>query len=333
MEFEYDTKNLLYVRIDRKRKFLATIFLRALGLKNDSEIIKAFYQSENSAQGPQAFLGSLAGLMGTRLSKNIEHPRTHETVVNAGRKITESVYKEIQKASITQVEVAGHDLEGAFAAADVVNPATGEVMLEANNELTSSALNSILESGLTDIQVFFPERDDTGVVISQTLKRDTLKTPQEALIEMYRKMRPGDPPTLDTATSLFNGMFFDPRKYDFSRVGRLKFNIKLGYYSKLKNRLDDKATEFEVLKTPGISPRPISTWSWTTRRCLSASGKGTSVPRSSAPAKARWPRTTPSTLPVQLPLDKRTLEPEDFYAAIRYLLTLKKNPGGNLCCG
>jgi len=113
--------------------------------------------------------------------------------VNAGRKITESVYKEIQKAKITQIEVAAHDLEGAFAAADLVNPATGEVILEANNELTSSALNTIQESGMTEIEVFFPERDETGQVISQTLKRDSLKAPQEALIEMYRKMRPGDP--------------------------------------------------------------------------------------------------------------------------------------------
>ena len=75
--------------------------------------------------------------------------------------------------------------------------------------------------------MFFPERDDVGTVISATLRRDSVKTPQEALIEIYRKLRPGDPPTLDTATSLFHGMFFDPRKYDFSRVGRLKFNIKL----------------------------------------------------------------------------------------------------------
>src|SRR5208337_1518192 len=97
----------------------------------------------------------------------------------------ESVYKEIQKARITQLDVAAQDLEGAFAAADVVNPSTGEVMLEANNELTSSALNAIQESGLAEFQVFFPERDETGVVISQTLRRDALKTPQEALIEMY----------------------------------------------------------------------------------------------------------------------------------------------------
>ena len=231
------------MRIDRKRKFLATIFLRALGLKNDAEIIKAFYPVERiTLKDRKLFREVSPGLVGTRLSKNIEHPRTHETVVNAGRKITESVYKEIQKAKVTQIEVAPHDLEGAYAAADIVDPATGEVILEANNELAPSALNSILDSGIPEIQVFFPERDETGVVISQTLKRDTLKAPQEALIEMYRKMRPGDPPTLDTATALFNGMFFDPRKYDFSRVGRLKFNIKLGYFTKLKSGIDEKAT-------------------------------------------------------------------------------------------
>ena len=85
----------------------------------------------------------------------------------------------------------------------------------------------MMEAGVGEVHVFFPERDDVGTVISATLRRDSVKTPQEALIEIYRKLRPGDPPTLDTATALFHGMFFDPRKYDFSRVGRLKFNIKL----------------------------------------------------------------------------------------------------------
>ena len=85
----------------------------------------------------------------------------------------------------------------------------------------------MMEAGVAELQVFFPERDDVGTVIGATLRRDSVKTPQEALIEIYRKLRPGDPPTLDTATALFHGMFFDPRKYDFSRVGRLKFNIKL----------------------------------------------------------------------------------------------------------
>jgi DNA-directed RNA polymerase subunit beta len=328
VEFEYDTKNLLYVRIDRKRKFLATIFLRALGLKNDSEILKSFYQIEKiSLKDHKLFWEVSSGLVNNRISKSIDHPRTHEALVPAGRKITAAAFKEIQKAKIAQVEVAAHDLEGASTAADIVDPSTGEVLLEANSEITSAVLNSILDSGIQELQVFFPERDDTGVVIGQTLKRDTLKTPQEALIEMYRKMRPGDPPTLETATSLFNGMFFDPRKYDCSRVGRLKFNIKLGYYSKLKNRLDDKSQEFEVEEARNfpaanfyvvvddekmfVGKREGNICSEVVRAC-----EGTLATDHSEHS------------PVQLPLDKRTLEPEDFYAAIRYLLTLKKNPGG-----
>ena len=164
VEFEYDTKNLLYVRIDRKRKFLATIFLRALGLKNDSEIVKAFYQIEKiSLKDRKLFWEVSDGLISYRISKSIDHPRTHEAVVAAGRKITAAAYKEIQKAKITQVEVAAHDLEGAFSASDIIDPSTGEVLLEANTEITASALNSILDSGIAEFEVFFPERDDTGV--------------------------------------------------------------------------------------------------------------------------------------------------------------------------
>ena len=112
-------------------------------------------------------------------------------------------------------------------AADVVDLTTGELLYEANQELTADKLHKILQSGVTSFEVFFPERDDVGNIITNTLRRDSVRKPEEALIEIYRKLRPGDPPTLDTATALFEGMFFDPRKYDFSRVGRLKFNIKL----------------------------------------------------------------------------------------------------------
>src|SRR5579871_2705509 len=242
VEFEYDNKNVLYVRIDRKRKFLATIFLRALGLKTNSEILKTFYQIEHlEVREVKLFLKVSEGLLGTRLSKNIEHARGGGVIVQAGKKITSSLLREIQKAKIASVEVAPQDLEGAYAASDIVDTSTGEVLVEANNELSSSHLNAILESGIPEVEIFFPERDDVGVVISQTLKRDTLKTPQEALIELYRKMRPGDPPTLETATALFNGMFFDPRKYDFSRVGRLKFNIKFGLETPLNTRTLDAA--------------------------------------------------------------------------------------------
>ncbi|MGB7135089.1 MAG: DNA-directed RNA polymerase subunit beta [Acidobacteriaceae bacterium] len=119
------------------------------------------------------------------------------------------------------------ELDGAMTASDVVDTSTGEVLLEANQELTADKLHKIVEAGIGSVSVFFPERDDMGNVITNTLRRDSVRKPEEALIEIYRKLRPGDPPTLDTATALFEGMFFDARKYDFSRVGRLKFNIKL----------------------------------------------------------------------------------------------------------
>ncbi len=130
--------------------------------------------------------------------------------------------KEIQKAKITEIDIDTTDLEGAFTAADIVDTASGEVLLEANSEITADKLSKIMDAGVEEIHVFFPERDDVGNVISATLRRDSVKTPQEALIEIYRKLRPGDPPTLDTATALFHGMFFDPRKYDFQPRGPLE---------------------------------------------------------------------------------------------------------------
>jgi DNA-directed RNA polymerase subunit beta len=227
VEFEYDLKNILYVRIDRKRKFYGSVFLRALGYKTDEQILRAFYRvSKISIKDKKLLWNVDEGLTGLKLSYAIT-AKTGETVVGQGKKITSTLYKEIQKYKITQVEVAPNDLEGAYVVADVVDMTTGEVLIDANSELTTTALAKLLDSGITEFEVFFPERDDVGTVISATIRKDPVKTQNEALIEIYRKLRPGDPPTLDTATQLFQGMFFDPRKYDFSRVGRMKFNIKL----------------------------------------------------------------------------------------------------------
>src|SRR5450432_3664737 len=135
--------------------------------------------------------------------------------------------KELLKAKIERVEVATNDLEGAFMAADVVDMETGEVLVDANSELTTTILTKLTTSGIEYFEIFFPERDEVGTVISATIKKDPVKSEKDSLIEIYRKLRPGDPPTVDTATQLFQGMFFDHRKYDFSRVGRMKFNIKL----------------------------------------------------------------------------------------------------------
>ncbi len=237
VEFEYDNKNLLYVRIDRKRKFYGTVFLRALGLKTDSEIIKAFYNvSEVAIKGEKLFWKVSDSLIGLKLSKAIA--TKNETIVPQGRKITKSLYEAIQKAKIEQVEIDRTDLQGAYIASDVIDMTTGEVLVEANHELT--AIEKLQQNGMNSFEVFFPERDDVGNVISVTLRKDPVKSQNDALLEIYRKLRPGDPPTLDTATQLFQGMFFDPRKYDFSRVGRMKFNIKL--YDKIDQSPLDKRT-------------------------------------------------------------------------------------------
>src|SRR6266404_6181971 len=256
VEFEYDQKNLLYVRVG-KRKFLASIFLRALGLwfgkpsdgklaksdshledgvKNasftDEDILRTLYVTDEIRvddgrlvmqvpdQGP-------SGLVGMKVDFDIKG-RGPEPSVRSGKKVTASSLEALRKANIGEVEMEASQFEGAYAVADIVNKESGEVILEANNEINPAKLQEIVEGGIDSFSVFFPERDDIGSILSQTLKKDVITKPVDALLEIYRKMRPGDPPTVQTAYKLLEAMFFDPRKFDFSRVGRLKFNIKMG---------------------------------------------------------------------------------------------------------
>src|SRR6184192_2853172 len=163
--------------------------------------------------------------------------RGPDPIVRKGKEVTRTSLEGLRKANIGEIEIDLIQFEGAYAAADVVNTETGEVIVEANNDITPAKLQEIAESGIQSFGVFFTERDDVGVVISQTLKKDAISKPVDALLEIYRKMRPGDPPTVQTAYRLLEGMFFDPRKFDFSRVGRLKFNIKMGKPE--MNRIED----------------------------------------------------------------------------------------------
>ncbi len=244
VEFEYDTKNILYVRIDRKRKFLGSIFLRALGMKSNEDILRTFYQVERiSLHDKELHWNISPGIVDRKLTHEIRNPKSEEIIVGAHKRITENLFKELIKAKISQVRAALADLEGAYSVADVVNRQTGEVLLEANKPLTADLWQAFAESGITEVDIFFPEKDEIGLVLSRTLDKDSIRSSKEALIEIYRKLRPGDPPTLETATNLFRGMFFDPRKYDFSKVGRLKFNIKMGLDTPLENRTLD-ATDF-----------------------------------------------------------------------------------------
>src|SRR5437764_7041799 len=187
VEFEYDQKNILYVRIDRKRKFLGTIFLRALGLRSDEDILRTFYTVDRIALRDNKLFWTLepgierpTNLVGMKLVHAVK-AKGGEEIVHSGRKVTQAALKEIQKARITELEIDNTDLEGAFTAADVVDTTTGEVMLEANSEITADKLSKLLDAGVAELHVFFPERDDVGNVISDTQHLDSVKTPHEAL--------------------------------------------------------------------------------------------------------------------------------------------------------
>ena len=185
-------------------------------------------------------------LVGMRAAKELK--AGSDTVTGAGKKINASAIAALKKAGVVSVEVADAELEGAFAATDVVDPNTGEVILEANEPLEPRVISMAQEKNVDKIEIFFPEKDDTGNVLATTLKKDPIHTHEEALIEIYRRLRPGDPPTLDSSRNLFESMFFNPQKYDFSRVGRLKLNTKL----KLNTPLDEKILHpqdfYEVIK-------------------------------------------------------------------------------------
>ncbi len=238
VEFEYDVKNILYVRIDRKRKFPATTFMRSLGLGSDEEIIKAFHNvfTAHIGEDNRVFVTINTGLVGFKLSKDIMHPQSGTVLHPQGKKIQKSTLGQMQKAGLDRIPMEPEDLAGAFTASTVVHAETGEIITEANQAITPQLLLALSNAGIHSLRIFFPERDETGVIITQTIAKDPIKNQEDALIEIYRKQRPGDPPTIDTAKALFEGMFFDPRKYDFSRVGRLKFNIKLGLETSLGDR-------------------------------------------------------------------------------------------------
>ncbi len=248
VEFEYDTKNLLYVRIDRKRKFLASVFLRALGLRGADEIIRSFYTVDKlHLKDGSIYWGVADSLVGLRAARDIVVPGENFTV-QSGKKITKNAVEALRRANVPAVEISDAELEGAYAAADVVDPATGEVILEANEPLEPRVISMAQEKNVDRIDIFFPEKDEVGPIIGATLKKDPIHTHEEALIEIYRRLRPGDPPTLDSSRSLFENMFFNPQKYDFSRVGRLKLNTKLGLNTPLDEKILHPQDFYEVLK-------------------------------------------------------------------------------------
>jgi DNA-directed RNA polymerase subunit beta len=231
VEFEYDQKDVLSVRIDRKRKFHGTVFLRALGLESDEQILRQFYVGVGVQ--PAAKKGEWRLSIPPRV---LEQERRRDRQ-SRGRRESYPIFaglvlgkKELQKLDSGEhheVKVASAELERAQFIADVVDLDTGEVVFEANQPVPEDLADQVEGKNLTPIEVFFPDWEVIGATLSNTLDKDNTRNSKEALIEIYRRMRPGDPPTLESARSLFYGMFFDAKRYDFSRVGRFKFNIKL----------------------------------------------------------------------------------------------------------
>ncbi len=228
LDFEFDHKDILHARIDRKRKLPATIILKALGMANQ-EILARFYRVETLIfeKDGKFYKGvDLDLLAGQRAEEDITDPRSGEMIVKKNRKFTKAVIKKIEDAEIKRFEVAAEGVYGRVASEDVVDEKTGEVLLECNHDVTEEKVQLLQTKGIFDVKVIYTDNLTHGSFIRDTLLVDKVGSPEEALIEIYKRMRPGDPPTVEAAKQLFENLFFNPERYDLSRVGRLKLNYK-----------------------------------------------------------------------------------------------------------
>jgi DNA-directed RNA polymerase subunit beta len=242
IEFETDGKGVLYVRIDRKRKFLGTTFIRALGAISEqidtNESVLRMFQNPQAIRidGEHLYLGHYDAAIGAKFAADMVG-RDGKVVVPHGRKVTRAGLRKLRGEDIEWLPVQFDSAPKMILIHDAVNEETGEIIAESNATLDAELLEKLREEGFSDLTVFFPEMDSCGEILANTLSGDTVRTPEEALVEIYRKMRPGDPPTVESSKKLFNQMFFDPQRYDFSRVGRLKFCTKLGLEKNLDQRV------------------------------------------------------------------------------------------------
>ena len=228
IDFEFDPKDILYVRIDRRRKFHATVLLRALGMTTE-DLLNYFYRKDtiilDGRTAAKAFLPEQ--LLGSRATKDVRHPSTNELIVKEGRKFTRSIVKQIEAAGLEQVPIAVDEVVQRVVARDVCDPKSGEVLVRCNEELTTENLDEVRKRGVKRIEVLVLDERHIGSSLRETVMQDKVGSPEEAIIDIYRRLRPGDPPTPETATAFFNNLFFNPERYDLSRVGRLKLNHKL----------------------------------------------------------------------------------------------------------
>ena len=228
LDFEFDAKDLVYVRIDRRRKLPATVLLRAMGYETH-EMLGMFYDTnvfEMDKEGtltlelvPERMRGEVAAF-------DIEVDG--KVIVEEGRRITARHIRQMDKVGLTELECPTTYLLGLSIAKDIIDKSTGEVIVECNTEVTEETLEILQEAGVSVIETLYTNDLDCGPFVSDTLRIDVTRTELEALVEIYRMMRPGEPPTKESAENLFNNLFFSSDRYDLSSVGRMKFNRRLG---------------------------------------------------------------------------------------------------------
>jgi DNA-directed RNA polymerase subunit beta len=250
LDFEFDPKDLIYVRIDRRRKMFATVLLRALGYSTH-ELLDFYYDTET------IYLES-----GKKLSKSIEYQLLSgqratrdikvdgEVIVRKNRKFTRAAIRKLQDAHLDRLPIDVVDLTGKISAEDVVDQDTGEVLISVNEDITEDKVEALRKAKVKTFKVLFIDGLNVGSYLRDTLVADKVTTQEDAILEIYRRLRPGDPPTLDTAQNLFNNLFFNPERYDLSRVGRLKLNYKFYRDAAEKPDLDYTVlTKEDILQT------------------------------------------------------------------------------------
>ena len=264
IDFEFDHKDLLFVRIDRRRKLPATVLLRALGGVPDTakkdpvdfhgtaeEILKYYYETEDiRVEGKGKFEKDLNPdlLKGQRATRDVRDPKTGETIVKKNRKYTEGAIKRLVAAKLKSLPVEPEEVYSKISAQDVVDEATGEVLLEVNEQVSEEKIEELRKRNIDRFKVLFIDNLNVLPSLRDTLMQDKIATPEEAILEIYRRLRPGDPPTPETAGNLFVNLFFNPERYDLSKVGRLKLNYKFNLEEPLDNTILTKRDILEVVR-------------------------------------------------------------------------------------
>ncbi len=247
-DFEFDTKDTLFVRIDRRKKLHATIILKALGY-TEEQILKIYYPIEEiKIKNGVATRNVSDVLAGLKAFKNIYDTKTKEVIVKEGGRITRSAIKRMEAANIKEIPILKEELLGRVTLTDIIDPETGEIILESNEEIKDPVIEKIMSLKVVSLQLLYIDGIRYLSSLRDTLLLDKVNTTNEALIEIYKKLRPGEPPSINDAKVLFEGLFFDPKRYDLSEVGRLKLNKRLGIDVPLENRVLTDKDIIEILR-------------------------------------------------------------------------------------